>query len=64
LELLKSNYDEVVHQNKIMNEEIYNKNSKIETLSLDLQNLRNLLAKLTDVKNILNQHLSSNNNFK
>ncbi len=60
LNLLRSNYDEVVHQNKIMNEELYNKNSRIETMSIELQNLRNLLTKLTDVKNILNQHLTSN----
>lgn len=62
LELLKSNYDEVVHQNKIMNEEIYGKNAKIDSMSLELQNLRNLLTKLSDVKNILNQHLSTNIN--
>jgi chromosome segregation ATPase len=62
LELLRSNYDEVVHQNKIMNDEIYGKNAKIESTSLELQNLRNLLTKLSDVKNILNKHLTANNN--
>jgi uncharacterized protein YoxC len=60
-QLLKSNYDEVVHQNKILNEDLYGKNAKIDAMSMELQNLRNLLTKLSDVKNILNQHLSSNN---
>jgi len=62
LELLRSNYNEVVHQNKIMNEEIYGKNAKIESMSIELYNLRSLFTKISDVKNILNQHLSSNNN--
>jgi len=61
LDLLRSNYDEVVHQNKITNEELYGKNAKIDLMSIELQNLKNLVSKLSDVKNILNQHLSSNN---
>lgn len=59
--LLKTNYDEVVHQNKILYEELAEKNISIDKLNSQLHTMNSVLSKLTDVKDILNQHLSVNN---
>jgi hypothetical protein len=44
-----------------LNIEIKNKNTQIEKLSLDLYKTKELLSKLSEVKNFLNQNFIENN---
>lgn len=58
-EFLKEGYDEIIKENMTMRKENENKTAKISTLESELSDMKNVIAKLTEVRVILNKYFSS-----
>jgi predicted nuclease with TOPRIM domain len=56
---LKEGYDEMVKENSELRNENTKKSEKIDTLENELKDMKNVIAKLTEVRVILNKYFST-----
>jgi len=57
---INQKFKESTKENYELKSEISNNDAQIEKLSLELHKTKELMSKLTDVKNVLNQHFTEN----